>query len=158
MALKRLGFWNLAAVLVLGGAIVGFTSSAARAQGSVSMSAGGRATSGKLEFRQYCAQCHGMNAIGDGPVAPALKKKPANLTLLSKKNGGVFPEKEVRDFIDGSKTAASHGTREMPIWGDHYSGKAPNELGPYYQSSDVASYVRGKILALIGYISTLQAK
>ncbi|HXZ88657.1 MAG TPA: c-type cytochrome, partial [Candidatus Binataceae bacterium] len=91
MARKRLGFWNLAAVLMLGGAIVAFSGSFAMAQegGGVSMGAGGMITSGKLQFRQYCAQCHGMDATGDGPVAPALKKKPANLTVLSKNNGGV---------------------------------------------------------------------
>ena len=156
MALKRLGFWNLAAVLVLGGAIVGFTANSAMAQG-VSMSAGGRATSGKLEFRQYCAQCHGMNAIGDGPVAPALKKKPANLTLLSKKNGGVFPEKEVRDFIDGSKTAASHGTREMPIWGYAFmyrrGAQASTGAEPLSQEQ-----VDQKINLLVAYVKSIQEK
>lgn len=157
MALKRLGFWNLAAVLVLGGAIVGFTANSAMAQGGVSMSAGGRATSGKLEFRQYCAQCHGMNAIGDGPVAPALKKKPANLTLLSKKNGGVFPEKEVRDFIDGSKTAASHGTREMPIWGYAFmyrrGAQASTGAEPLSQEE-----VNSKINLLVAYVKSIQVK
>ncbi len=156
MALKRLGFWNLAAVLVLGGAIVGFTANSAMAQG-VSMSAGGRATSGKLEFRQYCAQCHGMDAIGDGPVAPALKKKPANLTLLSKKNGGVFPEKEVRDFIDGSKTAASHGTREMPIWGYAFmyrrGAQASTGAEPLSQEQ-----VDQKINLLVAYVKSIQEK
>lgn len=157
MALKRLGFRSLAAVLVLGGAIVGFTSSAARAQGSVSMSAGGRATSGKLEFRQYCAQCHGMNAIGDGPVAPALKKKPANLTLLSKKNGGVFPEKEVRDFISGTKTAASHGTREMPIWGYAFMYRRGSQASTGAEPLSEQE-VNQKIELLVNYVKSIQVQ
>ena len=45
-----------------------------------------------------------------------MNKNPANLTLLSKNNGGVFPEGEVRDFIVGTRTIASHGSREMPVW------------------------------------------
>jgi mono/diheme cytochrome c family protein len=102
MALTHRSFWNLASVLVLGGALVGFAGGKAYAQ--VEMGPSGVITSGKLDFRRYCAQCHGMDGTGDGPVAAALKKKPANLTLLSKNNGGVFPEKEVRDFIDGAKT------------------------------------------------------
>jgi mono/diheme cytochrome c family protein len=115
MALKHLGILNLAAVLVLGGAIVGFTSKAAHAEEGATLGPSGEIVSGPLQFRQYCASCHGMDAKGDGPVAPALKKKPADLTMLAKKNGGVFPTQEVHDFIDGSKTAAGHGTREMPL-------------------------------------------
>ena len=89
MALKRLGFLNLAAVLVLGGAIVGFTSNVARAEEGVSMGPSGEIISGPLQFREYCASCHGMDAKGDGPVAASLKKKPADLTMLSKNNGEI---------------------------------------------------------------------
>jgi len=77
---------------------------------------------------------------------------------LAKGNGGVFPFDRAYEIISGTQDVASHGTREMPIWGDHYSDKASRDLGPYYQGADVKSYVRGKILALIGYISTLQTK
>src|SRR6516165_8511294 len=125
MALTHRIFWNLASVLVMGGALVGFGGGTAYAQ--VSMGPSGIVSSPKLDFRRYCAQCHGMDATGDGPVAPALKKKPANLTLLSKNNGGVFPEQEVRDFIDGTKTSASHGSRAMPIWGDAFRMRAASE-------------------------------
>jgi len=157
MARKRLGFRNLAAVLVLGGAIVGFTSNAALAQEGAAMSAGGRITSGKLQFRQYCAQCHGMSATGDGPVAPALKKKPANLTQLSKNNGGVFPEEEVRSFIDGTKTAEGHGTREMPIWGYAFmyrrGSQASTGAAPLSERE-----VKDKIETLVNYIKSIQAQ
>jgi mono/diheme cytochrome c family protein len=160
MARKRLGFWNLAAVLVLGGAIVAFSGSFAMAQegGGVSMGAGGMITSGKLQFRQYCAQCHGMDATGDGPVAPALKKKPANLTLLSKNNGGVFPEDEVRDFISGTKTSASHGTREMPIWG--YAFLRPSKTGMASMGSGTITQaqVDEKINMLVNYVKSVQVK
>ena len=146
MALKRLGFRNLAAVLVLGGAIVGFTSQAARAD-EPEMGPSGQLTSGKLDFRQYCQQCHGPTGVGDGPVAAALKKKPANLTLLSKNNGGVFPEDEVRNFINGSKTAEGHGTREMPIWGPIFGQIAwDQDLGKI------------RIYNLTKYIESLQRK
>src|SRR5260370_17881984 len=102
MALKHLSLSNLASVLLLGGAIVGFTASAAFAGGGggETMGPSGQIISGKLQFRQYCAQCHGMDATGDGPVAAALNHKPANLTTLSKNNGGGFPGQEVREIID----------------------------------------------------------
>ena len=154
MAQKGLGS-NLASIVVLGGALVGFTANAAFAQNDVTMGPGGKLTTGKLEFRQYCAQCHGMSATGDGPVAPALKKKPANLTLLSKNNGGVFPEKEVRDFIDGTKTAASHGTREMPIWGFAFASRQGSTTGSGAPGL-TQEQVNAKIDLLVNYIKGLQ--
>lgn len=158
MAHKRLGFWNLAAVLLLGGAVIAFSENFALAQeGGVTMGPGGRVTSGKLQFRQYCAQCHGMDAIGDGPVAPALKKKPANLTLLSKNNGGVFPEQEVRDFISGTKTAESHGTREMPIWGYAFQFRQGASTGSGAPPL-TETQVNEKINILVDYVKSVQVK
>ena len=46
---------------------------------------------GKDLFRAYCASCHGMDAKGNGPVAPALKAPVPDLTTLAKRNRGVFP-------------------------------------------------------------------
>ena len=157
MALKHLSFLNLASVLLLGGAFVGFTASAALA-GGVTMGPSGQVLSGKLQFRQYCAQCHGMDATGDGPVAAALKKKPANLTTLSKKNGGVFPEQEVREFIDGTKTAASHGTREMPIWGFAFMTRQSSMGGQTSASPLSEQEVKQKINRLVDYIKTIQVQ
>lgn len=69
-------------------------------------------------FRAHCAGCHGVEGKGDGPAASALKKKPANLTVLTKNNGGKFPTERVRKFILGDEpTMTSHGSREMPVWG-----------------------------------------
>ncbi|HEX4209533.1 MAG TPA: hypothetical protein VHY56_04005 [Candidatus Binataceae bacterium] len=160
MALKRHGLRNLGAVLVLGGAMVGFIGSAGaqNMEGNrPTLGPGGAVTSGKLQFRQYCAQCHGMDATGDGPVARALKKKPANLTMLSKNNGGVFPEQEVRSFIDGTKTAESHGTREMPIWGYAFmsrQGALTGSGAPYLNQQQVNK----KIDLLVSYIKSIQVQ
>lgn len=155
MAHKRLGFWNLASVVVLGGALVGSTATLARAQ---EMGPGGIVTSGKLEFRQYCAQCHGMDATGNGPVSHALKKKPANLTMLAKKNGGVFPAKEVRDFIDGTKTATAHGSREMPIWGNAFRLRQASQNAGAGGPGLTQAEVNHKITLLVDYIKTIQVK
>jgi mono/diheme cytochrome c family protein len=113
---------------------------------------------GRYEFETYCAACHGVDGKGGGPMSMLLTKQVPNLTVLSKNNGGSFPFERAYGVISGEVTTPAHGTREMPIWGDHYKDKAPSQLGPYYQSSDVSSYVRGRILALIGYLSTLQIK
>jgi len=76
-----------------------------------------RSLEGPDLFRAYCASCHGTNAKGNGPVAASLKEKVANLTVLSKDNGGKFPEARVRKVIMGDDIVAAHGSREMPVWG-----------------------------------------
>lgn len=130
---------------------------AALAQDQAELSPTGKITSGKLDFRQYCAQCHGKDAKGAGPVAPVLKKRPANLTLLSKNNGGVFPEEDVHDFIDGGKVAEAHGTRDMPIWGYAFMYRRSSHTsvggGPLTDAE-----VKHKIDRLIDYIKSIQAK
>jgi mono/diheme cytochrome c family protein len=156
MALKHLGFRNLAAVLVLGGAIVGFTSKMALAQpAGPEVGASGRLVSGASDFRQYCAQCHGLKGVGDGPVAPALAKKPANLTLLSKNNGGVFPEQEVYNFIDGTSVAEGHGTREMPIWGYVFKSRQGALVGSGAPPL-TPTQVHAKIQRLVQYVRSIQ--
>jgi mono/diheme cytochrome c family protein len=68
-------------------------------------------------FQAYCAPCHGVSGKGDGPAAPALKATVPDLTLLAKNKGGQFPSALVRELIAGDEVVASHGSREMPIWG-----------------------------------------
>jgi mono/diheme cytochrome c family protein len=68
-------------------------------------------------FRAHCAACHGSDAKGGGPLGSALKSKPADLTVLAKNNGGQFSSARVRKTITGDDVLASHGSREMPIWG-----------------------------------------
>jgi len=68
-------------------------------------------------FRAYCASCHGDDGKGNGPAAPALNVKPADLTTIARRNGGVFPSKRVRDIISGDDVIVAHGSREMPVWG-----------------------------------------
>jgi mono/diheme cytochrome c family protein len=42
--------------------------------------------SGEKTFVRYCASCHGVGGTGNGPVAPALKPPPTDLTTISKRN------------------------------------------------------------------------
>ena len=55
--------------------------------------------SGEQMFNEYCASCHGRDAKGYGPVAPALKGHPADLTELARRNGGKYPEAEYRHYV-----------------------------------------------------------
>ena len=99
---------------------------------------------GKDLFTQHCAACHGPNATGDGPMADTLKKPPSDLTQLSKKNGGSFPRAEVMRFIDGERPVPSHGSRDMPIWGEVFRREKTN------------TEARMRIFSLASYIESLQ--
>lgn len=66
-------------------------------------------------FQDNCAGCHGAGARGDGPSAAGLSPKPADLTGLAARNGGVFPTAEVMSAIDGYTRKGSRS--EMPEFG-----------------------------------------
>ncbi len=75
------------------------------------------ASSGKQMYVSYCAPCHGVDGRGQGPVASALKKQPADLALLSKNNGGKFPSAHIMSVLKFGADNPSHGTAQMPVWG-----------------------------------------
>jgi mono/diheme cytochrome c family protein len=110
---------------------------------------------GEREYRSSCAICHGLSGKGDGRLYEVgfLAVKPADLTLLSRANGGVFPFQRVYDGIDGRRIAPAHGTSDMPIWGAAYRADgAP--LGLH----DPEAYVRARILSLTEYLARIQVK
>src|SRR6516225_2760342 len=80
---------------------------------------------GKAEYMTSCANCHGTDGKGAGPHATALKTKPADLTLLAKKNHGVFPVSQIYQLVDGRGSARNHLSDEMPIWGCRRSKQRP---------------------------------
>jgi mono/diheme cytochrome c family protein len=96
---------------------------------------------GKSEFQSSCASCHGTDAKGDGPVSSQLKVPPPDLTILAKKNNGVFPTNAVYESIYGLKTIPAHGTREMPIWGYRFNPimNLPHIVDPTYDALDPSS-------------------
>ena len=73
--------------------------------------------SGSVSFDLHCASCHGRSGRGDGPAAKGLRTAPADLTVLARRNNGVFPEMRVAASIVDSSRAAAHGAQDMPIWG-----------------------------------------
>jgi mono/diheme cytochrome c family protein len=118
---------------------------------------------GKIEYQSSCAACHGADGKGKGPFGAALKSAPTDLTVLSKKNNGVFPVNAVYEVVDGRTSISSHGTREMPIWGYRYR---PPEAYRLKQADDYVysppaspeGVVHGRILAVIDYLNRIQEK
>ena len=119
----------------------------------------GKADYGKREYQSSCVLCHGADGKGNGSVVELLKKKPADLTTLSKKNGGVFPFERVYAMIDGREMVMGHGDREMPAWGNRYSSDTTKAAEYYIDVPyDMEMYARSRILALIDYLNRMQAK
>jgi mono/diheme cytochrome c family protein len=92
-------------------------------------------------FVTYCAACHGKDGKGDGPAAGALNQAPADLTRISARNGGAFPEVRVRRFIEGLDEVKAHGTRDMPIWGDLF--RALDRNTAQIRIEALAQYLKG---------------
>jgi mono/diheme cytochrome c family protein len=113
---------------------------------------------GKQEYINSCASCHGEDGKGGGPVAAFLKQKVPDLTVLAKNNAGVFPFARVYDVIDGRQAVAVHGPRDMQVWGKEYREQGAQVSRYEATPREISSYARGRIVALIGYIYTLQAK
>ncbi|MGB7547040.1 MAG: c-type cytochrome [Terracidiphilus sp.] len=74
-------------------------------------------SSGKQMYADYCAPCHGMDGKGHGPAANALKTPPTDLTLLSRKNDGKFPDTHIVAVLQFGPDIPAHGSAEMPVWG-----------------------------------------
>jgi mono/diheme cytochrome c family protein len=106
------------------------------------------AASGEAMFKAYCAVCHGTGGKGDGPAANALKKRPADLTQLARKNNGTFPDVHVMNFITGQDVVAAHGSRDMPVWGDLFRSLSPNDQ----------EVVKLRLNNVADYVKSLQAK
>jgi mono/diheme cytochrome c family protein len=107
---------------------------------------------GKAQYMNSCAVCHGPEGKGDGPLGDVLQTRPADLTRLSRMNGGAFPYAHVFAVIDGRYGVPSHGNREMPVWGRQFLPGDTRKFGP--SAGEIVTTER--IHDLAGYVQTLQ--
>ncbi len=85
--------------------------------------------SGQELFREHCAQCHGADGTGNGPMAKVLNVSPANLTAISKRANGTFPAARVVEIIRYGGNVTGHGSYVMPIWGRVFSDEGGGGKG-----------------------------
>ncbi len=106
-------------------------------------------TDGKLMYTSYCAPCHGTDGRGGGPVASDLKTQPTDLTMLTRNNGGKYPDTHVVAVLHFGASTPAHGTAQMPVW-----GKVLGSLnkGTHTQEKDL------RIANLSRYLQSLQAQ
>jgi hypothetical protein len=76
-----------------------------------------------------------------------MRMRPSDLTVLSKKNNGKFPEFRLRKILGGDDDLPAHGGRKMPVWGPLLTSANPNGA----RNSVV-------IRNLIEYLISIQAK
>lgn len=108
-----------------------------------------QSTPGGETFRTYCATCHGTSARGDGPLAESMRRKPANLTEIAKRNGGAFPSELVFKIIDGRQPVRGHGGPDMPAWGDAFTRS---------REAGAEERVKSVIQSLVDYLESIQLR
>lgn len=109
-------------------------------------------SSGKKDYLQDCAECHGADGKGAQPKKRMLRGYVSvDLTTISKRNGGEFPRQKVYDAIDGRNRIAAHFQGDMPRWGTRYS---TDETG----SQAAAQMAQERISGLVGFIESIQEK
>jgi mono/diheme cytochrome c family protein len=111
-----------------------------------------RAGDGRSLFMENCAVCHGADAKGDGPMARAMSKAPANLTLITVRNGDKFPRVKVLSTIDGYARSDLNGPN-MPEFGALLEG----DLVPLDTGDGVMTPTPRKLVALLEYLESIQA-
>lgn len=122
---------------------------------------------GRTEFLSNCAECHGADGKGKGPVSSKLKIKPADLTILARRNNGVFLPSEIYRKIDGRYGVGSRPGSAMPIWGCRRG--SPPDLKRKVEktkpldslldlSCDSEARIRARISAIVDYLSQIQEK
>lgn len=105
--------------------------------------------SGQQMYATYCASCHGAKGTGNGPTAAALKIPPTDLTVLSQKNGGVFPANHVASVLQFGVENPAHGSADMPIWGNLMLSLHKGSANPDVQ-------VQQRITNLTEYLKKIQ--
>jgi mono/diheme cytochrome c family protein len=144
---RRIGLWLacLASAALFGVTLV----AGGEPQAPQTQTAPNHAALGGYLFKTYCATCHGTSARGDGPLAESMRRRPPNLTEISKRNKGTYPKDLVYRIIDGRQNVPGHGGPDMPVWGDAFLRTS--------DASDEAS-VKHRVQALVDYLETLQAQ
>ncbi len=108
---------------------------------------------GRNMYMQYCATCHGVDAIGDGPLTELMMEKPGDLTQLSAENEaepGEFPMLHIIHVIDGRTGIRAHGG-SMPTYGEVFMSEAAG-----HGTTGSVLETRGRILSLALYLESIQ--
>ena len=120
---------------------------------------------GRTDFLSNCAGCHGADGKGAGRMSSKLEIKPADLTVLAKRNNGLFSFDAITKSIDGR--SAPHRNSEMPIWGCR-QGPSPGAQRKAYKQRPIDSLldmpcdpeevIQKRIRHIVEYLAQIQEK
>jgi mono/diheme cytochrome c family protein len=85
---------------------------------------------GQAHYLLFCANCHGVNADGKGPLVGLLKVTPGDLTTLKRTGKGESVTERVLKAVAG-RHAVESGGRKMPIFSDNLAISTVIEIGAY---------------------------
>ena len=108
--------------------------------------------SGAQDFADYCAGCHGISGKGDGEVASTLSRRPADLTLLARRNDGTFPTTAVMAKIWGYTGGKGEGV--MPNFGPLLD----SALLPYDGGDGILTPTPQRLVQIAEHLKTLQVR
>lgn len=81
-----------------------------------------------------------------------MSKSTPDLTILAARNEGKFPREAVEDSITGKSRVVSHGTIDMPIWGQVFEDAARSDWKAFRRERQA----KQRIYNLTEYLATLQ--
>jgi mono/diheme cytochrome c family protein len=87
---------------------------------------------GQAHYLLFCANCHGVNGDGNGPLVGLLKVTPSNLTVL-RRQGPPSVTERVLNAVDGRHQVTS-GEHKMPIFSDNLEVRTVREIALYLDS------------------------
>jgi mono/diheme cytochrome c family protein len=87
---------------------------------------------GQAHYLLFCANCHGADADGRGPLVGLLKVVPSNLTVL-RRLGGPSVTERVLTAVDGGHQVAT-GEHKMPVFSDNLEVRTVREIAIYLDS------------------------
>ena len=87
---------------------------------------------GQAHYLLFCANCHGADADGHGPLVGLLKVVPSNLTVL-RRLGGPSVAERVLTAVDGGHQVST-GEHKMPVFSEHLEVRTVREITIYLDS------------------------
>lgn len=108
---------------------------------------------GERSYRLFCVGCHGIDGRGNGEVAEALDMDVGDLTLIARRNRGVFPATEVAAAIAGLSDSSGHKQLAMEPWAKMFA----EEFRQFAQeNATVNALVARRINHLVAYLESIQ--
>ena len=107
---------------------------------------------GAEDFADFCAGCHGLSGNGNGEMAATLSRRPTDLTLLARRNGGTFPTTQVMAKIWGY--TGGKGSDVMPNFGPLLD----SDMVPYDGGDGIMSPTPMRLVQIAEHLQAIQLR